>query len=546
MIKLIMERFERASPLFKIKEMGVCNKVGVTGMIVLKAIIFMLVLSACNHITSSQSLSQDIPVIRVDISSRAQFIRSFGASDAWACQYIGLWPEKKKQQVADWLFSKEVDEKGQPKGIGLSLWRHNIGAGSAERTDIRDPWRRAEGFLQSDGSYDWSKQQGQRWFIEQAKKHGVEHFLGFINSPPVQLTKNGKAFSSSSTEANIAQENYARFAGFLVRVLQHYQDRGIPMDYISPFNEPQWDWTDHKQEGTPYSNREIFLITRILDSLLSQHALSTKIQLAEAAKLNYLYEKADKNNRGNQIYEFFNKDSDLYVGGFKNVDPIISGHSYFTSHPSEILNKVRNRLADNLSKATIPLEFWQSEYCILGNQEAITPTGKDLGIDPALYVARIIHHDLTVANASSWSWWLAVSVYDYKDGLVYAEKNINDGEVSDSKTLWALGNFSRFIRPDAQRLSIQSTANLNDPDGNMVSSYINNNNELVVVAINYTHEDTFIKLEIEKGKVHNYTSFLTGAGEEDNLRPERINDPEKPIVIPGRSILTLVAPLSDL
>ncbi len=57
----------------------------------------------------------------------------FSASDAWSMQFIGLWPEEKQNQVADWLFSTENDANGQPKGIGLSLWRFNVGAGSAEQ-----------------------------------------------------------------------------------------------------------------------------------------------------------------------------------------------------------------------------------------------------------------------------------------------------------------------------------------------------------------------------------------------------------------------------
>ena len=57
----------------------------------------------------------------------------FSASDAWSMQFIGLWPEEKQNLVADWLFSTENDVNGQPKGIGLSLWRFNVGAGSAEQ-----------------------------------------------------------------------------------------------------------------------------------------------------------------------------------------------------------------------------------------------------------------------------------------------------------------------------------------------------------------------------------------------------------------------------
>ena len=55
----------------------------------------------------------------------------FSASDAWSMQFIGLWPEEKQNQVADWLFSTENDANGQPKGIGLSLWRFNVGSHSS-------------------------------------------------------------------------------------------------------------------------------------------------------------------------------------------------------------------------------------------------------------------------------------------------------------------------------------------------------------------------------------------------------------------------------
>ena len=63
-------------------------------------------------------------------TSPEQHIQHFGASDAWSMQFLGLWPEKQQEQIADWLFSVENDETGKPKGIGLSLWRFNLGAGS--------------------------------------------------------------------------------------------------------------------------------------------------------------------------------------------------------------------------------------------------------------------------------------------------------------------------------------------------------------------------------------------------------------------------------
>ena len=125
-----------------------------------------------------------------------QVMEHFGASDAWSMHIIGKWPQERQNQVADWLFSTENDANGKPKGIGLSLWRFNVGAGSTEQgeaSQIGSLWMRTECFLQPDGSYDWNKQQGQRNFLRLAKERGVSKFLAFLNSPPVYYTRNGLA-----------------------------------------------------------------------------------------------------------------------------------------------------------------------------------------------------------------------------------------------------------------------------------------------------------------------------------------------------------------
>ena len=70
----------------------------------------------------------------INTDAPRQTIRHFGASDAWSMQSIGTWPDEGEQtRIADWLFSMETDANGQPHGIGLSLWRFNLGAGSSEQ-----------------------------------------------------------------------------------------------------------------------------------------------------------------------------------------------------------------------------------------------------------------------------------------------------------------------------------------------------------------------------------------------------------------------------
>ena len=105
----------------------------------------------------TDALTQSINVIEVntDPSVQYQSIDGFGASDAWRAQFVGKkWPLEKKNQIADLLFSQELDEAGNPEGIALSIWRFNITAGTAEQGDasgIQNVWRRGECFQNPDG-----------------------------------------------------------------------------------------------------------------------------------------------------------------------------------------------------------------------------------------------------------------------------------------------------------------------------------------------------------------------------------------------------------
>jgi len=464
-----------------------------------------LVFALCGLLIACQSSGQEqydhpeeeLVAINALRSETYQSIEHFGASDAWSAQFVGEWPEQKKHRIAELLFSQENDSEGNPKGIGLSMWRFNVGAGSAqqgEASGIRDEWRRAESFLESDGSYKWDRQSGQVWFANAAKQFGVGKLLIFPNSPPVSMTKTGKAFAKDG-HANLGVENYQAFGEYLAQVILGLQDKGLKVDYVSPVNEPQWDWSDGGQEGTPFWNSEISGIVRALDKALSEENLNTKIDVAEAGKINYLYEQADKDGRGNQVADFFQPESANYLGDLSHVSSTVSAHSYFTTSPFEEAVSQRERVASAVSSVE-GLSYWMSEYCVLGdNGGEINGSGRDLGIDPALYVARVIHNDLTVSNASAWHWWLAISPYDYKDGLIYIDKQKEDGNYYESKMLWAFGNYSRFVKPGYKRVGVEvNKAKQQNPEL-LVSAYQSESNEeLVFVLVNSGIKDASVSL----------------------------------------------------
>ena len=99
--------------------------------------------------------------------------------------------------------------------------------------------------------------------------------------------------------------------------------------------------------------------------------------------------------------------------------------------------------------------------------------------------------------------------------------------------LWALGNFSRFVRPGAVRVEASSSLGT---DGLLVSSYLNTNKELVTVIINSDNEDREISLTLGSGNVVPGKVYETSAT--SDLAPVNVPSFEK-IRVKSRSIITV-------
>ena len=201
--------------------------------------------------------------LTVTINTRElrQKIHNFGASDAWSTQFVGGWPLEKRDAIADLLFETGLDESRDPKGIALSTWRFNIGAGSTRQNNIGDIWRRADTFYNEDFSgYDWTRSPGQRWFLQAAKARGVEQMTAFVNSPPINMTKTGTAYAGrGSGTTNLADGKADDFARYLADILAHFRSaEGIDFAVVSPVNELQWRWEKSSgQEANRYSTSDI-------------------------------------------------------------------------------------------------------------------------------------------------------------------------------------------------------------------------------------------------------------------------------------------------
>ncbi|NPE27309.1 T9SS type A sorting domain-containing protein [Methanococcoides sp. SA1] len=483
--------------------------------------------------------------IQIYASIKYQEIDNFGASDCWSFQKIGAWPESQKDKVADLLFSTET-------GIGLSAWRFNIGAG-INHNRINHSWRTVETFETGKEQYDWTRQVEERWFLQAAKDRGVDQFIAFVNSPPARMTRNGYTNCTDGLGTTNLKDGFeSQFAQYLADIMEYFRDEwDIEFDQISPINEPQWEWNGGSQEGNRASNSDIINITEHLYSKLQQKGLNTEISLVESGNLQGWHQEFDHleneygENYGNYLSNVINNQRVK-----EKISKHIAGHSYWSDlvdgelveHRQELFLKMFPYLAQGW-------KYWMTEYCQMEGPYNEGGNGRDLSINTALNVARVIHYDLTILRASAWQWWTAVSPEDYKDGLLYTnyKNNPNDLSITQSKLLWALGNYSRFIRPGYNRIEYYGE---NNKEGLMGSAYISpEKDKVVVVFVNTAYSRHKVNLEfagLGEGKsVPRFTPYITSSKSDNNLKEYSSVSSDIEYEIPSRSIVTLVGDVKD-
>lgn len=475
--------------------------------------------------------------LQIDHRKRYQTIDHFGASDCWWAAHIGAeWSLPNRQRLTELLFSTQ-------KGIGLSCWRFNLTAGY-NHTTIQDPWRTGDCFEVRPGVYDWQRLPGQRWFLRVAKAYGVPKFLAFTNSPPARLTRNGLTNCTDGLgSTNLAPGMETAFARYLADILHHFAsspitDERISFHYVSPVNEPQWEWNSGcNQEGNRASNADIKAITKALFQELKARKLPTQIALVESGNFQSLLHYVDWMNfkyhasYGNYLHELIeDPETAPLLGGH------LGAHGYGSDHGG--MKTTRQQVAEAFAQHP-GWSFWQTEYCVMEWR-------RDLSMDTALRVALVLHADLTYANTAAWSWWTAVSHYDYKDGLIYTDyQKPGDAEnILPSKTLWVLGNYSRFIRPGWTRVEIAGGAS--SFEGLLASAYLSPNQKLVAIVLtNTTENPTPVHLQAAKGALGLLTPYVTSDRSGDDLKPYPAVLPTTPYLVPSRAVVTLVGSLTE-
>ncbi|MHC4325284.1 MAG: glycoside hydrolase family 30 protein [Planctomycetota bacterium] len=402
------------------------------------------------------------------------------------------------------LFDKE--------GIGLSIYRYNVGAGSGE--EIGDPWRRAETFETAKGQYNWDRDKNAMRILRQACAAGVENVVLFANSPPRRMTKSGYAYAGQGEDkSNLRQDMYEEFARYLADIAEHFiRVEKIPVKRISPINEPQWDWDGHSQEGCHYSARQVVRLVEIMLREVEKRGLPVEVEAPENGSWERVVDPEGDDWRRSPVYldkllgnEYIRQRMDSYAV-----------HSYWAN-----LGR-KKAFAEYFFSKYPDKKLQMTEWCEMKG-------GRDYGMDSALRLTREIMDDLLWGGVSSWQYWIAVSRYNFRDGLIYV--NESEREIIPIKRLWAMGNFSRFILPGYRRFDVEHNSEVlrvvgcKSPDGG----------RLVVVVMNPAAQS-------EQAELHDGANIFDAyeTSKENDLNTVSSGVKDSKYSFPAKSVTTLV------
>ena len=354
------------------------------------------------------------------------------------------------------------------KGIGLSIFRLGINSSG----NSMGPWSDAQK-ASARGAIVWAAP----W------------------SPPASCKSN----NSESNGGHLSTSCYDSWATTIVSFVAKAKQNNITIMGLSVQNEAD-NLTPY--ESCLYTNAEMVAFIKVLGPKIKALSPPVKLIAPEATRWEDLW--GGTPNKGDYSYGTAIL-ADSTAAGL--VD-ILATHMYET----------QKALAP---PAGLTKPIWQTE---MSGVQGYPEQGPSSDIANGIVWAKWIYDALVVGGASAWhAWWIS-SLNSDNEGLL-----LQDG--STTKRLYTVGNYSKFIRPGYQRVTISGTL----PSGVLLTAYKNSSDgTVVIVAINSGTAAVTTPLFMSGGAPCQMTPWVTSSS--DNLASKTALS-----VIDGRLSATLGA-----
>ncbi|HEY1789184.1 MAG TPA: carbohydrate binding domain-containing protein, partial [Verrucomicrobiae bacterium] len=341
----------------------------------------------------------------VDWNNVHQRIDGFGASSAWD----GSWSTAEEQL----FFSTNNSiayQSASYNGIGLSLLRNHIYPASTNFANVV-PSTTETTVMQAAQSYGVKV-----WSTPWTPPPSFKSINDIYDTNTATLSgTNGGSFLGSGN--NITNLNYAaQLANYVVSMKNNF---GVNIYAISVQNEPDANVTSY--EACQWTGAQIHdFATNLFNALAAQGAGSTKIIVPES--------------------EDWSGDTALYTPTLSDPNAaadvsIVANHDYVPN----------NGVGDQSSPAALNVSgkaLWETEVALL--------SGSDSSINNGVYYAQRIYQYMTQANANAYHYWWLRSLAAGNEGLL-------DNSFAVTKRLFAFGQYSRFVRPNYNRINATSS-----------------------------------------------------------------------------------------
>ncbi|MCH5170264.1 MAG: hypothetical protein J1F24_03145 [Oscillospiraceae bacterium] len=450
--------------------------------------------------------------INLKNAKKMQTLKGFGTSACWWSQYCkGDAAEK----IAELLYGKT--------GLGLNIYRYNIGGGTDETNcRITNPWRKTESMYVWDkegkeGVYDYSQDKTAVDFMKLCLSKGnIDTLILFANSPHWSLTSTGQTSGSLLEHTcNIPKMNYRKFADIILNITEHFLSEGLPVKYISPINEPQWKWGGDNvwQEGCHYETDEVVEIYHIFAEEIIKRQLPVKLYGPESGEMHGMTE-----NYLNAM---------LADETIMSVTDIFAYHSYHNDNDVNTRMKFKN---DFVTKHP-ELRFDMSEWCELPN---VSHTKNFKG---ALITARIIGQDLIFGGAESWTAWVAVNQtairedgFDYADAMLSSNNDFSKWYIAER--YYAIAHFAKFIPVGS--VCLDTGFSPKEDNSFNVFSFLTPESKTVTVIVNESEEK-----EITLNGNFNKMKIILST-QSEKMKETSCSYTDGKITCPKNSIITVV------
>ncbi len=388
-----------------------------------KAVAVILILTMIFSCSSVFAFEEDAYRLKLDLSQKSPFgeFEGWGTSLCWWGHHLG---ESLPPEELDIAVKALYDEK---EGLGLNIARYNIGGGDDPTHNHMGAWdgRDMPGVMNADGTYDYTKDQGQIDTLKLCIKYGADILEAFANAPPYFMTESGcSSGGKDKRRDNLPKENYGKFAEYLATVVKHFKDEGIVFNTLEPLNEPDTDYWGYEgwQEGchiSPENHSELILAVR--KALDEKGLLDVGVSAADETSVDTM---------ANNIKNVYTKEAIETLSQ-------INTHSYHVNNYASLRDAA--------------LEAGKKLYMTEVDGDAVS--GENAGsMAPALWFSQKITDDLRGLEANAWIMWQAMAMAYTSGSNDTGYWNIcqYDHEkktVNKLKKYYAYMQFTKFIRP---------------------------------------------------------------------------------------------------